>query len=75
MADHPYSLKFTRMLATKMAALHDLAHGRVQKCCILDLDHTLWGGRHRRMTAWMASKLGEMGSERLTVRFSSGREN
>ena len=44
MADQPYSLKFTRMLATKMAALHDLAHGRVQKCCILDLDHTLWGG-------------------------------
>ena len=44
MADHPYSLKFTRMLATKMAALHDLANGRVQKCCILDLDHTLWGG-------------------------------
>ncbi|MDA8695592.1 HAD-IIIC family phosphatase [Flavobacteriales bacterium] len=44
MADHPYSLKFTRILATKMAALHDLANGRVQKCCILDLDHTLWGG-------------------------------
>ena len=44
MADHPYSLKFTRMLASKMAALHDLANGRVQKCCILDLDHTLWGG-------------------------------
>lgn len=44
LADQPYSLKFTRALAQEMTRVHHLAMGKVQKCCILDLDHTLWGG-------------------------------
>ena len=44
LADQPYSLKFTRALAQEMTRVHRLAMGKVQKCCILDLDHTLWGG-------------------------------
>lgn len=44
LADQPYSLKFTRSLAQEMTRVHRLAMGKVQKCCILDLDHTLWGG-------------------------------
>ena len=44
LADHPYSLQFTRVIASEIARLHLLQQGKVQKCCILDLDHTLWGG-------------------------------
>lgn len=44
MADQPYCLSFTRLLAQKMAELHQVSAGKIHKCCILDLDHTLWGG-------------------------------
>ena len=44
LADHPYTLPFTRKLAIRIAELINIARGKVRKCCILDLDNTLWGG-------------------------------
>jgi FkbH-like protein len=44
LADHPWTMQFTSAVAGKVNQFLNVRHGRLQKCLVLDLDNTLWGG-------------------------------
>lgn len=44
LADQPWSLPFTETVASFIHSVLRVKHGSIQKCLILDLDNTIWGG-------------------------------